>query len=116
LNDLGQVAFSAFTYNNSLSNFVFRADGTTLTRIAHANEPAPDGNGSLDGGYYTAPVLNNAGLVAFGDTVDYTVGGSNAYGLFRGDGHTLTQIVRWDQPVPDGNGRFESWTALESMN
>jgi hypothetical protein len=120
LNDLGQVAFSAFTFNNYLSNFVFRADGTTLTRIAYGNEPAPDGNGSLNGGSFTDPALNNGGLVAFGDTVDYTVGGSNAYGLFRGDGNTLTQIVRWDQPVPDGNGRFETGngrgTALESMN
>ena len=119
LNDLGQVAYWAIPYNSSRSNCIFRADGATLTRIAYGIEPAPDGNGLLTGSY-TDPVLNNGGLVAFGDTVSSTLGGSNAYGLFRGDGNTLTQIVRWDQPVPDGNGRFEAsgseGTALESMN
>jgi hypothetical protein len=119
LNDLGQVAYAAYMFSDYILDSVFRADGATLTRIAYGNEPAPDGNGLL-GESYTAPVLNNAGLVAFGDTVSSTVGGSNAYGLFRGDDNTLTQIVRWDQPVPDGNGRFETGngngTALESMN
>jgi len=118
-NDLGQVAYWAVPFNNSAANCIFRADGATLTRIADGTTPAPDGNGFLTGSF-TAPVINNGGLVAFGDTVSSTLGGSNAYGLFRGNGNILTQIVRWDQPVPDGNGLFETGngegTALESMN
>ena len=120
LNDSGQVAFCAFPFNGAPTSGVIRVDGAILTAIAYGHEPAPDGNGLLDVSSFGAPTLNNGGLVAFSDTVDSTIGGSNAYGLFRGDGHTLTQIVRWDQPVPDGNGRFETGndlgTALESMN
>jgi hypothetical protein len=119
LNDLGQVAYLAYNANTS---GIFRADSATLTRIAYGHEPAPDGNGLLNNGSFTAPALNNGGLAAFGDAVDFTVGGSNAIGIFRGNGNTLTQIVRSDQPVPDGNGRFGDGTAnpvateLEFMN
>lgn len=119
LNDLGQIAFEAAYGGFSPSNYLFRADGATLTPIASGTSPAPDGNGTLYGADVSEVTLNNSGQVAFLDYVQNTIGGTNAWGLFRGDGNTLTQIVRSGQPVPDGNGRFgDNFTPpnLEAVN
>ena len=104
LNDSGQVAFSVG--GAQATTGVYRVSGITMTKIAYQYESAPDGNGYLVPSSFSDVALNNAGQVGFSENVGSTVGNSNRFGIFRGDGNTLTQIVRTDWPVPDGNGRF----------
>ena len=102
LNDLGQTAFVAGVTNGN--GGIFRADGTSLASIALQGQPAPDGNGSFRG-FNGGHTLNDAGQVAFFGELDGTAGGlDDAAGIFRGDGATLTQIARRDQPAPDADG------------
>ena len=114
LNDAGQTAFLANIADDSCRfcyvEGIFRADGGVLTRIARSGESVPDGNGEFS--YFEFPSLNNAGQVAFFAKLAETSGGTDDEGIFRGDGNTLTQIVRKGQPVPDGNGNFSDfWIA-----
>jgi hypothetical protein len=60
-------------------------------------------------------VLNNAGEAAFWAEMSGTSGGSgDDTGFFRGSGGTPVQIVREDQPAPDGNGVFDHLGAYGS--
>ena len=69
--------------------------------IAGENDPDPDGSGTLRS--VTSGVLNNAGQVAF------RAGNQSQRGLFRGAGGVLTQIVRFGDFAPDGNGTFDQF-------
>jgi hypothetical protein len=104
INKAGQVAF-----NGDLSGIgtgIFLGDGGMLTQIALCNQTAPDGNGRFS--VLGPPDLNDAGQAVFLGQFTNTSGGStDDRGLFRGDGSTLTQIVRRGQASPDGNGLFQ---------
>ena len=112
LNDAGQVAFNGSLTGTSGGfnddSGIFRGDGTTLTQVARAGQAAPDGNGSFSD--FFSPVLNDVGQAAFVGFLTGTSGGfSDDLGFFRGDGTTLTQIVRRGQAAPDGNGSFSDF-------
>ena len=84
------------------------ADGV-LTQIVREGQAAPDGNGN----FYELDTfqLNTAGQVAFWAELTGTAGGeSDDYGLFIADNGTIMQIVRQDQAIPVGYGRFKSFT------
>lgn len=85
------------------------ATATANTQIvAVTGDAAPDGNGVFSSSF-GHPALNDAGQVAFTSILDNTSGGFSDYrGVFRGNGVSLTQIVRTGDPVPDANGTF--WT------
>jgi hypothetical protein len=77
--------------------------------VVVTGDPSPDGNGSFAefGAPGIQPSLNDAGQVVFLAKLTNTIGGAeDAYGIFRGDGATIDQIVRGKQPAPDGNGDF----------
>lgn len=91
----------------------------TLLKIARRGQGAPDGNGSLlDLKASNAPsgttigldnvAINEVGQVAFRATLTGTAGGTASEGIFRGDGATLTQIVRLGDIAPDGVSRIRS--------
>jgi len=107
LNNAGQVAFTtllAGTSGGSLDNAAFyRSDGTILTKIAREGDPAPNGNGN-----YSAignPGLNDAGQAVFSASLSGTMGGGTR-GIFRGDGSSITRIVREFQVIPNDEGFF----------
>jgi hypothetical protein len=111
LNNGGQVAlFSSIGTGFGTQNRIFRTDGTLLVQIVRGaalatGQDAPDGNGKF--GLTGIPTINDAGQVAFPAGLYGTSGGeSDDFGIFRGDGATIVQIVRENQPAPDGNGRF----------
>lgn len=113
LNETGQAAFfgvlSGTSGGTNDDRGIFRGDGATLVSLAREGQAAPDGNGSFSG-FSTFPAFNDAGQAAFrGGLRDTSGGGEETSGIFRGDGTTLAQVARGDQPAPDGNGNFYSF-------
>lgn len=107
LNNVGQVAYSAFINSPNLTG-VFRSDGSTVTQIARAGQAAPDANGTFD--HVSGPALNDAGQVAFyGALLGTAAGSDDNSGVFLGDGNTITQVARAGNAAPDGNGVFDDF-------
>ncbi len=90
----------------------------TLIQIAREGQPAPDGNGVFSHLAFGAPEVPRP-TFAFGGTMfaarltGTSGGASDNFGIFRGNGDTLTQIVRKGQPSPDGHGTFHE---IDSFN
>jgi hypothetical protein len=114
LNDAGQVAFRAFLNGTSGgaadNSAIYRGDGSALVQIARKGQADPGGNGlitNLD----LPPAINSAGQVAFSASLGGTSGGTaDNSAIYRGNGGTLTQIVRKGQPAPGGIGTFSAMT------
>ncbi|TWU22760.1 DUF7453 family protein [Bythopirellula polymerisocia] len=108
LNNVGEVAFQGSVFVNTS---ILRSDETTLTQIARKGQTVPDGNGTFS--FLGDPALNNMGQVASIALLTGTSGApTDDTGIFRGDGTTLTQIVRKGQTAPDGNGSFALFNSL----
>lgn len=83
--------------------------------VAVTGDPAPDGNGYLRRNF-SAPVINEAGQVAFSVVLEGTSGGSeDDSGIYRFDPTGLMQIARTGQAPPEGNGKFSDLD-LPTMN
>jgi hypothetical protein len=110
LNSNGQIAFSASLKNTSGGTAdnagIYFHNGTTLVNRVRENTPVPEGNGLFDGfGFGTA--VNTAGEIAFGAVLKNTSGGTaDDSGLYLHNGSTLTNLVRKNAAVPEGNGKF----------
>ena len=110
LNSQGQAAFRVQlqgTSNGALDDTaIIRADTLGATVICHEDWPTPDFNGWFQSLY--SPAINDAGEVAFrADARSTLLGPFDAVGIYRGTGGVLpTQLVRGNDPSPDGNGRF----------
>ena len=122
-NDEGEAAYTTRVNdpnNPTLSrSTLIRADGDESVEIAREGDSVPDGNGSFKNLFIrSSQILNNAGQVFFEASLSNTNGGySDDFGLFRGDGIHLTQIVRGAQATPDGNGSFDNfYTSPGGMN
>ncbi len=107
LNNAGQVAFTA-TLNSAdgATRGVFRGDGVgPLATIARHLQSAP-GGGVFGAGFESGDMLmNNSGQVLFQAPL---IGAPDfsAFGLFRGDGSSLTAIARQGQVMPGGGNIF----------
>ena len=119
LNNKGQAAFRVgFGGVSAANDFgIYRGDGTTLVQIARTSQAAPSGPGRFTSFGSTDPALNDAGQVAFNASLGGSsgVGPTNDFGIYRGDGTSLTQIVRKGQAVPSGPGSFTG-VGLRSLN
>ncbi|MEZ6095288.1 MAG: hypothetical protein R3C03_13830 [Pirellulaceae bacterium] len=83
--------------------------------IAESGQAAPDGNGFFSS--FFVPVLNDSGELAFAGLLNGTAGGdTDGNGIFRGSGGSTTQVARAGQVAPDGNGTFETFSAVPSIN
>jgi hypothetical protein len=91
------------------------ANAAPVTKIvAVTGMPAPDGNGTINSFFLTPSLfLSRSGQVAFTASLTSTQGAS---GLFRGDGVTLSQIARRDQPLPGGVGSFAADMQIGGLN
>jgi hypothetical protein len=109
VNNMGDVAFFASLAGTSGSTSdnqgIFIRKGDALMTIVRRGQDAPDGNGRfLNLNTPDDVAINEAGQVAFLATLTGTASGStDNTGLFRGDGTTLTQIVRTGDRAPDGS-------------
>jgi hypothetical protein len=114
----GETAFYA-TIRRSESEegmFLAKADGQ-VARIAVAGDPVPDQAGQLIAGFgeRPAPVMNDAGDVAFAATM---AGGRGAVGVFLASGGKLRTIVSSGMKAPvilGGLGVFAEFEAV-SLN
>ncbi|MEX0642195.1 MAG: choice-of-anchor tandem repeat NxxGxxAF-containing protein, partial [Pirellulales bacterium] len=108
LNASGQTAFDAYLAGTggTGNSGVFRGAGGSITQIARAGQPAPDGNGVFS--LVQMRGLDASGQVAFHAQLAGTRGGSSDdRGIYRGSGAAISQIARGAQPAPDGNGVFD---------
>jgi hypothetical protein len=118
-NDAGQVAFVSFLIETSAggsSPGIFRGDGSPdgLTEIVRVGHMAPDGVG-----HFTAirsipfgPPMNESGQVLFEGQIQIQDPFSSYRGMFRGDGGSITEIVRNGGATPSGNGTFGEFEFL----
>jgi hypothetical protein len=115
VNNAGQVTFYAqlngTTGGISDSQGVFRGDGVVLDRIQRRGDLAPDGSGEI-GAPSCPDAINDFGEVLFG-TVLLDLGGTPV--LYRADGNTLSEIVRYGEPAPSGGGNLVQLLA-ETLN
>jgi len=114
ININGEVAFSAGLKSTSGggrdNRGIFLANGTGITQIARGGQPVPGGNGVFRSSPLSmsfAPLLNDAGEVAFWAELSNTSGGTkDNEGVFRGNRNGLLQIVRKGQSTPGGSDSF----------
>jgi hypothetical protein len=114
MNPSGRVAFGADLRDTLAGDLddtgLFLADGASLVQVARAGQAAPDGNGAFAAFPYDAPILNDAGQVAFNAQLTATAGGTDDNdGVFRADpAGPLVQIARKGQLVPGGGAYFDT--------
>ena len=89
--------------------------------VAYSGQPAADGNGTFWG--FNPPALNDHEAVAFRVLLTGTAGGAtDDVAIYKGDSLLLVvppledQLAREDQPVPEGNGRFNDFGAIVAIN
>jgi len=109
--DSGHAATRGFLAGTSHDSGIFRGDGVNLVQIAREGQAAPDGDGGFAS--FNNPFLNGANEAAFLADLTNT---SHDTGIFRGDGNTLTRIVREGQNAPDNVGTFSSFSDLSFNN
>ena len=119
LNTSGQVAFFGVVTGTSGGTTddtgIFRGDGGSVTQIVREGQAAPDANGTFSGSFN--PTLNDSGQAAFWGSLIGTSGGTtDDTGIFRGDGGSVTQIVREGQAAPDANGTFSFVNPTPALN
>lgn len=108
LNDASQivvpVAFGGTVGGSADNTAIVLADRNSIAMIAREGDAAPDGDGTF--ATFFAPELNDAGQVGFVATFEGTSSPVHTSGMFRGDGTTVTQLVRRGYEPTDGGGGF----------
>ena len=88
---------------------IFLWTGGAASPVALQQQAAPEGNGVFDTLF--APVINNAGQVAFKAALTASVNPpQDGEGLYRATGSTLVNIARKNNTSPDGNGKFSGFS------
>ena len=98
-NSQGQIAFGAFITGGLNTEGIFRNDGTHTIPIALDGTPSPTGGTFL---FFSSPVIDEDGQLAFFAGM---TGGSADFGIYRGDGESITTIFAANQIAP-GGGTF----------
>jgi hypothetical protein len=116
INESGQVAFRAALVGAPATSLL-RSDGSTITKLVDYGQASPRGDGIV----LTMPsfAFNNPGQAAFFtyDAVDPNDSNTFRHGVFRADGNALYEVARAGDPVPGGNGTFNSfYTGLSADN
>jgi hypothetical protein len=119
INESGQVAFGAFLRMTNSPNTdtaaIYRGTGVEVVEIVRAGQTLPDGVGIFRDNSFLIdqPLINNVGQVAFSSSIS---GAAPSSGIFRGDGTTVVQIARRNQPAPDGMGVFYDIDRVPTQN
>lgn len=112
LNDAGEISFMAAVTGGTASGgiFVATAGGADVAAVA-SGQTAPGAGGSFDGSLsdLNRHGLNDAGAVAFADTVS---GGSASSGVFLASGGGHTAVALAGETAPDtGGGVYDGFGA-----
>jgi hypothetical protein len=108
IDERGQVAFFAGTTGGSADFGIYRGDGTNITTIFAANQPAPGGGTFVDFG---EPVINKHGQVLALASLDNAAG---PFGVVVGDGTDTVAIATSGQTAPKG-GIYATDVALQFL-
>jgi hypothetical protein len=105
----GQVVVSATLRNTTGGSNddtgIYVHTGAIVANRARENAALPEGNGSFS--FFSNPFINSSGQVAFQAVLRGTSGGTlDDTGLYAHNGATLTNLVRENDAVPEGNGLF----------
>lgn len=95
-NARGVIAYDAAIAGSTSAFGTFLTDGARTVSIARDNTFAP-GGGSFT--FFDMPAINDRGQVAF---VADMAGGPSDFGVFRGDGRSLTAVFLSNQGAPGG--------------
>jgi hypothetical protein len=95
-NARGVIAYDAAIAGSPSTFGTFLTDGATTVSIARDNTLAP-GGGSFT--FFDMPAINDGGQVAF---VAEMADGPADFGIFRGDGRSLTAVFLSNQAAPGG--------------
>jgi hypothetical protein len=98
-NSRGLIAVGAYIKDGPHTEGIFRKDGTNTIPIALDGTPSPTGGTFL---FFSSPVIDDDGQLAF---FAGTTGGSADFGIYRGDGASITTIFAANQSAP-GGGTF----------
>jgi hypothetical protein len=103
LNAVGQVAvYARLEGVGAGPRGIYLADTSSIEAVALEDQLMPDGDGVLAA--FTQPVLNDVGQVAF---IGFEEGAMNrGNGLFLTVDGVLTEVVRANDPAPEGGGSF----------
>ncbi len=86
----GAVVFGLLLLGPAQPHALAQGASQIITRTGNA---PPEGNGTFS--FFTDPILNNAGQIAFRSALTGTTGGAlDDFGIYRADGTTLTLIQR----------------------
>ena len=116
----GQVAFLTALLNTPNGSFdnqaIYRGSGGFLSQIAREGQNAPGAPGTF--GTLSRPNdINVLNQVVFEAALTGTLNGSlESEAIYRGSGGTPTEIVRENDPAPDGNGVFNSFSSAAFLN
>ncbi|MGD9637364.1 MAG: choice-of-anchor tandem repeat NxxGxxAF-containing protein, partial [Pirellulales bacterium] len=114
VNSAGQVAFRADLRNTSgttLDNSgIYLHNGSSLVKLARENENVPEGDGRFDD--FGFPAVNDAGQAAFYGYLRNTNSQTDS-GIYLHNGSALKKLVRENDNVPEGNGRFDNFSRLQ---
>ncbi len=112
VNELGQVAFRADLINTTggIADDVgiYRGNGLTSPSQIAREGAAINGTSETFGTFSSNVAINDSGQVAFQAFINTS--GNPSQGIFLSDGTTATEIARRLDFVPEGNGRFLSFT------
>jgi len=118
INALGNCAFLANRFPVPMAGEgIYVANGAVVggRRVVSTGQIAPDGNGVFSS--LRHPSINADNLVAFRADLTGTAGGGfDDSGIFRDGAFALIQVVRENQAVPEGGGRFASFGNVVGMN
>src|SRR3954470_5271445 len=97
VNDHGSTVYSAAITAATATQGLFRTDGRQTVAIVRDDSDVP--TGGTFGGVFAGPAINERGEVAFFAEM---TGGSADFGIFRGQGGTLTPVLVANQIAPGG--------------
>lgn len=100
LNNQGRTAAALNTQGPGFNVGIYASDGVDVVKLLHTGEPAPDGLGTFIPGVALAPQQNNIGQMLTLFNVDDIA--QDYFGLFQGDGVTLTEVGRTGGTAPTG--------------
>jgi len=108
LNSFGQIAFQAHLegtyYGEDSDTAIFRVDSEEGRLIAQKGLFLPSWHARFESFAYCSSTINDLGQVAF-----WSQSTDGLTGIYCGTGDGWpTQVVRENDPLPDGNGRFDS--------
>ena len=100
-NNAGQAAAIFNTVGTPFDFGVYSSDGTTLDKMLHSGEPAPDGLGTLIAGALLSPQINNNGKMLTLFSVDDIT--QDYLGLFTSSSSGLIEVTRTGASIPTGS-------------